>query len=148
MIKAVLDTNILMDALQERSPFDTDAKEIFKLAQNGKELICLFTANAAADIFYLYSKARGMKSARIALDFLLSNYEVVSVTHEDCKAALLLPIEDFEDALLVTCAQSVNANFIVTRNYEFLQAALPDKTISPQDFLGCFFTNGNSDVDA
>ena len=59
----LLDTNIILDALQERQPFDVEAKEILKRAQSG-EFTCLFTANAAADIFYLYSRARDMKSAK------------------------------------------------------------------------------------
>ena len=44
----LLDTNIIMDALQERWPFDVEAKEILLRAQNG-EFICCFTANAATD---------------------------------------------------------------------------------------------------
>jgi len=85
----LLDTNIIMDALQERSPFDISAKEILTLGQKGK-LTCLFTANAATDIFYLYSKVRGIQSANSALSFLLKTYTVVSVTHEDCTTALSL----------------------------------------------------------
>jgi predicted nucleic acid-binding protein len=131
----LLDTNIIMDALQERSPFDVEAKEILRRAQDGKEFSCLFTANAAADIFYLYSRARDMKSANAALDFLLANYGVVTVTHEDCKAALSLHIEDFEDALVVVCAQNVNADYIITRDDKFLRTASPVKLISPKDFI-------------
>ena len=46
----LLDTNIIMDALQERSPFDIPAKEILMRGQSG-ESTCLFTASAAADIW-------------------------------------------------------------------------------------------------
>ena len=135
----LLDTNIIMDALQERSPFDIEAKEILKRGQGGKEFACRFTANSAADIFYMYSKARDMKSANAALDFLLTNYGVVSVTHEDCKAALTLPIGDFEDALVVVCAQRAGAEYIVTRDDEFLSVASPVKLISPKDFASIKF---------
>jgi len=130
----VLDTNIIMDALQERSPFDIEAKEILIRAQN-KDFTCLFTANAAADIFYLYSKARDMKSANAALDFLLAHYGVVTVTQEDCKAALLLPIVDFEDALVVVCAQKANADCIITRDEKFLLAVSPVDLITPKEFV-------------
>jgi len=78
----LLDTNVIMDALQEHSLFDTPAKEILIRGQNG-EFTCLFTANAASDIFYLYSKARDIKSANAALDFLLKTYSIVSVTHDE-----------------------------------------------------------------
>jgi predicted nucleic acid-binding protein len=131
----LLDTNIIMDALQERSPFDVHAKEILKRGQNG-EFSCLFTANAAADIFYLYTKARDLKSARAALDFLLAHYRVVSVTHEDCAAAMsAVGIDDFEDALVAVCADKAGADYIMTRDEKFLKTASAVKAITPQDFI-------------
>ena len=130
----LLDTNIILDALQERVPFDALAKEILKRGQAG-EFTCLFTANAATDIFFLYSKARDAKSAKIAMDFLLRTYGVVSVTHEDCIDALNLPIADFEDALVVVCAQKAQAEYIITRDEEFLKSSLPVKTITPNEFV-------------
>jgi predicted nucleic acid-binding protein len=133
-MKVLLDTNILMDALQERQPFDVDAKDILKRGQD-KKLICLFTANAATDIFYIYSKAHDVKTARSALRFLLTNYDVVSVTQEDCLNALKLPLNDFEDALAAVCAQKVEADYIVTRDEKFLSEKLSVKVISPKELL-------------
>lgn len=134
----LLDTNIILDALQERTPFDIEAKDILKGVQEGK-FSCLFTANAAADIFYLYSKARDIKSANIALDFLLSKFGVVTVTQDDCKAALAFPIDDFEDALVVVCAQKENVDYIITRDEKLLQTKSPVKLIAPKDFaLGIY----------
>jgi predicted nucleic acid-binding protein len=123
-----------MDALQERSPFDVAAKEILMQGQSGK-LACLFTANAATDIFYLYSKARDMNAAATALDFLLKTYKVVSITHDDCLAARSLSIADFEDALVAVCAQKAGADYIITRDEKFLTEPSPVKTISPNDFV-------------
>jgi predicted nucleic acid-binding protein len=123
-----------MDALQERSPFDIAAKEILLQGQNGK-LTCLFTANAATDIFYLYSKARGINAANAALDFLLKTYTVVSVTHEDCTDALAFPIADFEDALVAICAKKTNVDYIITRDEKFLTEPSSVKIISPNEFV-------------
>ena len=131
----LLDTNIIMDALQERQPFDIPAKEILKRSQNG-ELNCLFTANAATDIFYLYSRARDVQSAKIALEFLLEHYGVISVTHEDCTEALTIQIDDFEDALAIACAQKASVDYIVTRDDELLAYDLPIKVITPTELLG------------
>ena len=130
----LLDTNVIMDALQERSPFDIPAKEILLQGQKGK-VTCLFTANAATDIFYLYSKARDIQSAKTALDFLLRTYKVVSVTHEDCTAAMSSPITDFEDALVTVCAGKASADYLITRDARFLTAISPVKTISPDKFI-------------
>ena len=130
----LLDTNIIMDALQERQPFDIQAKEILKRGQNG-DLACLFTANAATDIFYLYSRARDVKSAKVALEFLLKHYGVISVTHEDCINALSIPIDDFEDALAVSCAQKANVDYIVTRDDKLLGCDLTVKVTTPTKLL-------------
>ena len=131
----LLDTNIIMDALQERQPFDIEAKEILKRSQNAKEFSSLFTANAAADIFFLYSKVRDMTSAKVALDFLIKNYGVVTVSQDECRAALSLPIDDFEDALVVVCAQNANVDYIITRDADLLSTKLTVKVISPKDFI-------------
>ena len=134
-MKVLLDTNVILDALQERQPFDIEAKEILKRSQEDSKFICLFTANAATDIFYLYSKARDINSAKAALEFLFMAYDVVSVTHEDCIVALSLSIDDFEDALVVTCAQKAEADYIVSRDKEFLKADSPVRVISPPELL-------------
>ena len=130
----LLDTNVIMDALQERTPFDIYAKEVLLRGQRG-EVNCYFTGNAAMDIFYLYSKARSIESARSALRFLLKTYQVVSINHEDCLEALQLPIDDFEDALVVVCGKKIKADYIVTGDKEFLQATIGVKMISPDKFL-------------
>ena len=96
-MKVLLDTNIIMDALQERAPFDIEAKEILIIAQDNKDIICMFTANAVADIYYLYNRARDTVSAKAALSFLIEKFGVVSITQDDCVAALALPVDDFED---------------------------------------------------
>ena len=130
----LLDTNIIMDALQERPPFDAAAKEILLYGQSGK-VRCVFTANAMSDIFYLYSKVRSRKEAKVALGFLLDTYGVVSVTQEDCSKALTLPNDDFEDALVEVCAKSVGADYIVSRDSEFKDVATEVKVITPDELL-------------
>ena len=130
----LLDTNIILDALQERQPFDVSAKDILERAQN-REITCMFTANAATDIFYLYSRTRDMKSAKIALGFFLEHYSVVSVTHDDCMNAMSLSMEDFEDALVSVCALKANADYIITRDERFLKADSPVKRIAPNGFV-------------
>lgn len=133
-MKVLLDTNIIMDALQERPPFDAAAKEILLCGQSGK-VKCVFTANAMSDIFYLYSKVRSRKEAKVALGFLLNTYVVVPVTQEDCSKALILPNDDFEDALVEVCAKSVGADYIVSRDSEFKDVATEVRVITPDELL-------------
>jgi len=69
------------------------------------------------------------------MSFLLATYKIISVTHEDCEDAMALQIEDFEDALVATCAQKADADYIITRDGEILNSTLPLKLISPKDFI-------------
>jgi predicted nucleic acid-binding protein len=123
-----------MDALQERQPFDADAKEILRRGQS-KEIDILFTANAATDIFCLYSKARGMKSAQSAIGFLLNTYGVVGVTQSDCINSLKIPMEDFEDALALECAKKAKVDYIVTRDDKFQDDTSSIPVIRPATLL-------------
>lgn len=130
----LIDTNVIMDALQQRGPFDSQAKEILLRAQNA-EFICCLTANAITDIFYLYTKARDIIAARRVLEFLLTAYKILSVTHEDCVDAMAVPIEDFEDALVSVCAKKAGADYIISRDDKFLRSNSPVKVIEPKEFL-------------
>lgn len=51
-MKAVIDTCVIIDALQKREPFWTDAFYIF-LAIANRQLNGFITAKAVADIYYL-----------------------------------------------------------------------------------------------
>jgi predicted nucleic acid-binding protein len=133
-LEVLLDTNVIMDALQERQPFDASAKEILRRGQS-REIDILFTANAATDIFYLYRKARGITSARSAITFLLNTYGVVDITQDDCINALKIPMEDFEDALVAVCAKKAGVDFIVTRDEKFQDGTSPIPAISPDTLL-------------
>jgi len=124
-----------MDALQERAPFDRAAKEILSRAQGGGEFKAVFTANAASDIFYLYRKARDSAAAKAALAFLIEAFGVVSVTRDDCSAALASSIEDFEDALVAVCAEKEHVDYIITRDERFLQAISSVRSVTPMDLL-------------
>ena len=69
------------------------------------------------------------------MGFLLSNYNVVSVTHDDCNAAMAHHIDDFEDALVAVCTQNAGADYIVTRDAQFLLAVSSVRLISPKNFV-------------
>jgi len=58
--------------------------------------------------------------------------QAIEITKYDCQTALDSPLPDFEDALVVVCAEKVNLDYIVTRDEELL--VLPN-AISPIEFL-------------
>jgi len=135
MKKALIDTNVALDAIAAREPFRADAERIFLLAAEGKVEACL-TVSAVTDIYYIACKHLPEDAVREALRNLLRIFTVVDVRRRECEAALDIPTGDYEDALLFVCGRKSNADFIVTRDRDFL-ARPPDTpaVISPKAFL-------------
>ena len=55
MMKILVDTNVIIDALTGREPFRETAEQIFMIAANQTEEIYI-TASSATDIYYLLRK--------------------------------------------------------------------------------------------
>ena len=69
--------------------------------------------------------------------------EIIAVDGDDCANALILPITDFEDALVTVCAKKENIDYIVSNDNVYLQVD-PQiaKVISSQGFLDRFAMKG------
>jgi predicted nucleic acid-binding protein len=134
MIKALIDTNVVLDALAAREPFRAEAESIFMLAAKEK-FQGLVTANSITDIYYLVRKNASEAIAREVLHNLLQLFAIVDINGKDCARALESPIEDYEDALVAVCASKIGADYIITRDEGFLQARSPVSVVAPAGFL-------------
>jgi predicted nucleic acid-binding protein len=133
-MKVLLDTNVILDVVQNRQPFVDDAAQIMELGRTGR-IECAFTANAVSDIFYLISKNLSKRESKTVIANLINIFDVVSIAQDDCVAALALPNEDFEDALVEVCAKKIGADFVVSRDDAFVAAATEAVVIKPDEFL-------------
>jgi predicted nucleic acid-binding protein len=103
-----------------------------------------FTKSTKTDIFYIISKNLNEDSARITIRNLLLSFEVVSVEGHDCQRAIDSLMRDFEDALVVVCAEKAGLNYIITNDKKFLdEMDLAVPAISPAEFLFQFETMGH-----
>lgn len=134
MINALLDTNVLLDALTTREPFKDDAEKIF-LSAADDTFKGYITANSMTDIYYLVCKTTDKSTGRRALQNLLQLYTIIAIDGDDCESAIDGPIEDFEDSLIVICAQKIQADYIISRDKAFLRAESPVAVILPAGFL-------------
>jgi len=137
MIKALIDTNVVLDALAGREPFRVEAEKIFILAAEEK-FLGFVTANSITDIYYLVKKNASDVTAREALRNLFQVFAVVDISGKDCENALESSIDDYEDALVVACAAKMDADHIITRDELFLQAQPLFSVITPAEFLKNF----------
>lgn len=132
-MRIMIDTNIVLDTLARREPFFEQSQAVLQLVATGS-IEGAITASTITDIYYILRKHLGSEALRSALYGLIELLEVVEVTRADCLTALNLPMDDYEDALLVCCAGNWRADCIITRNAKDFTHS-PIRAITPQEFL-------------
>jgi predicted nucleic acid-binding protein len=132
-VTVLLDTNIVLDSLQKRDPFRETSDELLLRAMKN-EFACLLSVNTLSDIFYVCTRKTNIFEARKAISYLLDNFAVGALDGEDCKAAMNLPIADFEDALVVQCGLKHKVDYVITRDIELRQNGVVN-TVTPMEFL-------------
>ena len=133
-MNAIIDTNIIIDAITAREPFKEDSQKIIRSVSK-KEFKGAITASTITDIYYLINKFFQNKGRTVSeMKKLVILFDVITVTKEDCLRAFETNIQDYEDSLLFVCAFKWSADVIVTRNpADFSNSSIP--IISPEDFL-------------
>jgi predicted nucleic acid-binding protein len=96
-MKLVLfDTNVVLDALLKRAPWEADAAACWKAIDDGRILGCI-TASSLTDIFYIARKQSGQAVAFDAVRVCLDAFAICQVDRRALEEALDLPGNDFED---------------------------------------------------
>lgn len=133
-MRVVVDNNVIIDALKPNPQFEAEAQRILQLA-SVKEIDGFVNANSLTDIFYVLRKAHGADKAKAMLRKLLLLLDVIGLDPDDCMNALEFPMSDFEDAVVAVCAEKVKADFIVTRDENFIKANTTVKAVTPKQLL-------------
>jgi len=133
-MKILIDTNIALDHLLEREPFCREAGKIIGLTKGGVDVY--LSASSITDVYYITRKALGGKdSAMIFLKSLLDTVGVASVSDDEIRRAISLEWDDFEDAVQYACGESLNVDYVVTRNKDdFTSARLT--VVTPEELIG------------
>lgn len=115
-MKALLDTCIIMDFLQNREPFAQNAKKIMQAAAMDLFTGCI-TAKSATDIYYLTHRCtHSEKESRSKLNTLLTIIGMLDSMADDVFHAISSDVKDFEDAVMIETAIRSQVDCIVTRN--------------------------------
>ena len=133
-MNALIDTCIIIDALQSREPFSKDAETIFLSVAN-RRCVGFLTANSVTDIYFLMHKAlHSAAETRKALGILFSLFEIIDTCGIDCRKALTSGVSDYEDAVMIETAARAEIDCIVTRNLKDYAGA-PMPVYSPTQFI-------------
>ena len=134
MVRVLIDTNISLDFLLQRSPFFQDAKLLFQAIESG-QVVGYVTATTLTDIFYIARRhTRNVEKARQAVAETLNIMEICSVNRAVLESAFGLSLIDFEDAVQIACAVAQGLDAILTRDtQDFLSS--PVVVLSVRELL-------------
>lgn len=134
-MKILIDTNIILDIVQNRKKFFDASNQIFK------DCICkkhtgFITAHSISDVFFISRKSHNIESRKSIIKLLCNFFTILSEGKEDFLAFVdNADWNDLEDALQMKCSENANLDYIITRDAENGFRNSPVKIISPENFL-------------
>jgi predicted nucleic acid-binding protein len=124
-VRVLLDTNILLDVLLNRTPWVTDSSALWA-ACDQEQLDGFVPASVLTDIFYIARRATDIPTARVAVGLCLAAFTICPVDRQTLEYATTLPGSDFEDNVQLACAAIAHLDAIVTCNLrDFVASPVP-----------------------
>lgn len=133
-MKVLIDTNIMIDALTNRDGRSGFSATVIDLC--AKQVIDGYVAlHSISNMYYILRKQYSDAERRTILKRYNEILKVAEVGNDVVDTAINnTAISDYEDALQYACAETVGADYIVTRNIkEYGKAEI--RAISPEELL-------------
>ena len=115
MPRLLLDTNVVLDVILARAPWDADAVLLFDSIARG-QATGFVAGHAVTTVHSIVQRAKGRGVAATAVSDLLQLVDVVPLDRSDFTRALSLGLADYEDAVHVAAYLRIGAEMLVTRN--------------------------------
>jgi len=115
MIKAFVDSDIILDLLSQREPHYIHAAKLFTLIDQ-QEIIAFTSPLVFANLHYLLKKLTSNQSALKSLRKLKTLINILPIDERVIEQSLNSEFKDFEDAIEYFTAVNNGINLILTRN--------------------------------
>ncbi len=115
LVRALIDTNVVLDWLLDRKPWSDEAMPLWD-ARDAGLLVAYLPASVLTDIFYIVRRQAGTLTAFTAVDRVMAAFGLIPVDAPLLTQARALPGNDFEDNVQIACALDAHLDMIVTRN--------------------------------
>src|SRR5882672_10620959 len=116
MMSVFIDTNVYLDFILGRTPFENDATELLLKCERD-EIVGYTSAISVANIAYGIRKFFGQKKVRSSISMLMSFTAIVETDRGVIMAAINSSFNDLEDAFQHYSALKIpGIDFIITRN--------------------------------
>ena len=133
-MKAIIDTCVILDYLQNREPFFDDALNI-AIGRAKRQYEAYITASSLTDLYYIVHRHTHSSIESHKIITTLSHlFGLADTLAEDCINALHSEMNDYEDAVMSETAHRIKADCIVTRNIkDYSKSKVP--VMTPSEFL-------------
>lgn len=133
MKKVFLDTDVLIDFLTKRVPFEVEAMKLMEYG-NRKKLRIYISSLCLSNIYYLVSSVENKTKSREKIKGLLKLTEVLAIDKKIVEKAAYSEFKDFEDGIQNYCAEENGIKIVITRNVkDFNKSNLSIQT--PKEFI-------------
>jgi len=88
VIRVLIDTNVVLDFLQEREPFSENAARLFERIDSG-EIEGFIAATTIANIYYIIRRVAGAVVAQDAIAQILADLNICAVDRDVLEQALV-----------------------------------------------------------
>jgi len=115
MDRVFVDTDIIIDLIQEREPFYQDAVILFSLMEE-KKIAGHVSPLIFANLYYILRKGYSKQFAVQILTRLKALVRILSINEKTIELALSSGFKDFEDAIQYYSALEAKLKYLITRN--------------------------------
>jgi len=133
MAKIFVDTDVCLDLLSGRKPFNAIAERLFTLADLGKIKIYVSSLSFSNIDYILQSQYKISDSRKILAKFK-TLVSVLAVDDKIINLAIVSDFVDFEDAIQYNTAIENNIKIILTRNLKDYKKSII-QVMNPETFL-------------
>jgi predicted nucleic acid-binding protein len=133
MARIFVDTDICLDLLSGRKPFNAVAQRLFSLADLDKIKICVSSLSFSNIDYIIRTQFERNDSRKIIAKFK-TLVTVLSVDDKIIELAIASDFSDFEDAIQYNTAIENNIQILVTRNLKDYKKA-QIQVMNPETFL-------------
>ena len=132
-MKILIDTNVILDVLCDRTDFVESSSKIWKLCEVEK-IDGYISALSIPNIVYILRKELTPEKTQQIIEQLLMIFHIADLKSSDIRKAANMKTSDYEDAIQMVCAQRMKVDFIVTRNIkDFIESKVP--AMKPDELL-------------
>ena len=132
-MKLLVDTNVYVDYLARRSPYDEDIRTLC-IASHFNDVELWVNLQSIADAEYILRKAADVRTLRTAMRNSLALFHPCAFHASDIEAALASDWPELEDYLIVASAEHIGAEAFITRDV-FVKEHCPIPAYTPAEYV-------------